>query len=129
MASACSSNAVRVSSLMPPASASSRQPVPPQRASNVNRMVCPVPLGMVDCADGVTGASPVRLQSRENDHREKPVGRVGRIHPRVEVKLVDANPGGVVPAGTPGDLLTRGYSVMLGYWNNDEATRKAIDAA
>src|SRR5262249_4173060 len=60
---------------------------------------------------------------------EKRVGTVGQIHPHVEVKIVEPNTGRVVPAGQPGELCTRGYSIMLGYWNNEEATRKAIDAA
>ncbi len=83
----------------------------------------------VEICYGMTETSPVSFQSRLNDPLEKRVATVGQIHPHVEVKLVDANTGRVVPAGTPGELLTRGYSVMLGYWNNDEATRKAIDAA
>jgi fatty-acyl-CoA synthase len=60
---------------------------------------------------------------------EKRVATVGQIHPHVEVKLVDAATGQVVPRGMPGELCTRGYSVMLGYWNNEEATTKAIDGA
>jgi fatty-acyl-CoA synthase len=51
------------------------------------------------------------------------------VHPHVEVKVVDPATGGVVPRGTSGELCTRGYGVMLGYWRNDEATRTAIDAA
>src|SRR5207244_9391082 len=54
---------------------------------------------------------------------------VGRIHPHVEIKIVDAASGEVVPRGERGELCTRGYSVMLGYWNNPEATSQAIDAA
>ncbi len=83
----------------------------------------------VEICYGMTETSPVSFQSRLNDPLEKRVATVGQIHPHVEVKLVDANTSRVVPAGTPGELLTRGYSVMLGYWNNDAATRKAIDAA
>ena len=54
---------------------------------------------------------------------------MGRVHPHVEVKIIDPASGAVVPRGTPGELCTRGYSVMLGYWNNPEATRQALDAA
>jgi fatty-acyl-CoA synthase len=54
---------------------------------------------------------------------------VGRIHPHVEIKIVDAASGDIVPRGQAGELCTRGYSVMLGYWNNSEATAEAIDAA
>ena len=54
---------------------------------------------------------------------------MGRVHPHVEVKIVDPATGRVVPRGTPGELCTRGYSVMLGYWDDPHATRQAIDAA
>jgi fatty-acyl-CoA synthase len=57
------------------------------------------------------------------------VSTVGRIHPHVEIKIVDPASSEVVPRGEPGELCTRGYSVMLGYWNNPEATSQAIDAA
>ena len=60
---------------------------------------------------------------------EKRVTTVGRVHPHVEVKVVDPDTGGIVPRGTPGEQCTRGYSVMLGYWDDEEATRAAIDAA
>jgi fatty-acyl-CoA synthase len=78
---------------------------------------------------GMTETSPVSTQSATDDPLEKRVGTVGRVHPHVEVKIVDAASGAVVPRGERGELCTRGYSVMLGYWNNDEATRTAIDAA
>jgi fatty-acyl-CoA synthase len=64
-----------------------------------------------------------------DDPLEKRVSTVGRVHPHVEIKIIDPETGRIVPHGTPGELCTRGYSVMLGYWNNDEATRDAIDAA
>jgi fatty-acyl-CoA synthase len=83
----------------------------------------------VEICYGMTETSPVSFQSRLNDPLEKRVSTVGQIHPHVEVKIVEATTGKVVPIGTPGELLTRGYSVMLGYWQNEEATRKAIDAA
>jgi fatty-acyl-CoA synthase len=57
------------------------------------------------------------------------VSTVGRIHPHVEIKIVDPTTGEIVPRREPGELCTRGYSVMLGYWNNPEATSEAIDAA
>ena len=78
---------------------------------------------------GMTETSPVSTQSALDDPLDKRVSTVGRVHPHVEVKIVDANTGAVVPRGTPGELCTRGYSVMLGYWNNPEATKTAIDAA
>jgi fatty-acyl-CoA synthase len=64
-----------------------------------------------------------------DDPLEKRVSTVGRIHPHVEVKVVDPDTGAVVPRGATGELCTRGYSVMLGYWDNEEATSAAIDAA
>jgi fatty-acyl-CoA synthase len=78
---------------------------------------------------GMTETSPVSTQSALDDPLDKRVGTVGRVHPHVEVKILDASTGAVVPRGTPGELCTRGYSVMLGYWNNPEATRTSIDAA
>jgi fatty-acyl-CoA synthase len=78
---------------------------------------------------GMTETSPVSTQSALDDPLDKRVSTVGRVHPHVEVKIVDAATGAVVPRGTPGELCTRAYSVMLGYWNNPEATRTSIDAA
>ena len=77
---------------------------------------------------GMTETSPVSTQTGLNDPLQKRVSTVGRVHPHVEIKIVDAATGGVVPRGTPGELCTRGYLVMLGYWNNEAATRQAIDA-
>jgi fatty-acyl-CoA synthase len=57
------------------------------------------------------------------------VGTVGKVYPHVEIKVVDPVSGEVVERGQPGEFCTRGYSVMLGYWNNEEATRQAIDSA
>src|ERR1700751_2138814 len=71
---------------------------------------------------------PGSFQRPTHDPLERRVSTVGRIHPHLEVKIVDAE-GRVVPPGTPGELLTRGYSVMLGYWDDAERTREAIDAA
>jgi fatty-acyl-CoA synthase len=78
---------------------------------------------------GMTETSPVSTQSSLDDPLDKRVSTVGRVHPHVEVKLVEPSSGAVVPRGTPGELCTRGYSVMLGYWDNPEATRTAIDPA
>ena len=86
-------------------------------------------MGEVDIAYGMTETSPVSFQSHLNDPLDKRTETVGQIHPHAEVKVVDATSGKVVPAGQPGELLTRGYCVMLGYWNNDEATHQAIDSA
>ena len=84
----------------------------------------------VEICYGMTETSPVSFQSHLDDPIEKRVATVGQIHPHVEVKIVDPATGAaVVPAGQPGELLTRGYSVMLGYWNNEQATHNAIDSA
>jgi fatty-acyl-CoA synthase len=78
---------------------------------------------------GMTETSPVSFQSRRDDPIERRVSTVGRVHPHVECKIVDPHSGAIVPRGTPGELCTRGYCVMLGYWENEVATRDAIDAA
>jgi fatty-acyl-CoA synthase len=78
---------------------------------------------------GMTETSPVSTQSRAFDPLDRRVSTVGRVHPHVELKVVDPASGAIVARGAPGELCTRGYSVMLGYWNNEEATRGAIDAA
>jgi fatty-acyl-CoA synthase len=77
---------------------------------------------------GMTETSPVSTQSETDDPLDKRVSTAGRVHPHVEIKVIDPETGAVLPRGMPGELCTRGYSVMLGYWNNDEATREAIDA-
>ncbi|MBB3188982.1 AMP-binding protein [Halomonas cerina] len=78
---------------------------------------------------GMTETSPVSFQTQTDAPLEKRVTTVGTIHPHLEVKLVSPETGAVVPRGETGELCTRGYSVMLGYWNNQEATDKAIDKA
>jgi fatty-acyl-CoA synthase len=77
---------------------------------------------------GMTETSPASFVSSTDDPLERRVSTVGRVMPHVEAKVVDAD-GRIVPRGTPGELLTRGYLVMLGYWNDKEKTREAIDAA
>lgn len=77
---------------------------------------------------GMTETSPVSTQTATDDPLEKRTGTVGRVHPHVEVKIVDEC-GRIVPRGVPGELCTRGYSVMLGYWNDPENSAAAIDAA
>ena len=83
----------------------------------------------VAIAYGMTETSPVSTQTRIGAPLAKQVGTVGQVHPHVQIKVVDPQTGQVVPVGERGELCTRGYSVMLGYWDNDEATRGAIDAA
>jgi fatty-acyl-CoA synthase len=77
---------------------------------------------------GMTETSPVSFQSSINDPVDRRVSTVGRVHPHQEVKIVDAN-GRIVPRGETGELLTRGYSVMRGYWGDEVRTREAIDSA
>jgi fatty-acyl-CoA synthase len=78
---------------------------------------------------GMTETSPVSTQSTTDEPLERRVSTVGRVHPHVEIKVVDPATGAVVPRGVAGELCSRGYIVMRGYWNNDEATRQAIDPA
>jgi fatty-acyl-CoA synthase len=77
---------------------------------------------------GMTETSPVSTQTAPGDPIDRRVGTVGRAHPHVEVKIVDPETGRAVPRGTPGEQCTRGYSVMLGYWDDPAATAAAIDA-
>jgi fatty-acyl-CoA synthase len=83
----------------------------------------------VEICYGMTETSPVSTQTRIDAPLDKRVSTVGVIHPHLEIKIVDPNTGQVVPVGQPGELCTRGYSVMLGYWNNPEETAEAIDQA
>jgi len=78
---------------------------------------------------GMTETSPVSTQTQTDDPLERRVGTVGRVGPHVEVKVVDPATGETVERGTPGELCTRGYSVMLGYWDEPEKTADAIDRA
>ena len=82
----------------------------------------------VTIAYGMTETSPVSFQSGTDDSLDRRVSTVGRVQPHLEVKVVDAD-GRIVPRGEPGELCTRGYSVMLGYWDDDERTAEAIDRA
>ncbi|TVT55672.1 AMP-binding protein [Amycolatopsis rhizosphaerae] len=78
---------------------------------------------------GMTETSPVSTQTRADDSIERRVSTVGRVGPHLEVKIVDPETGLTVPRGTAGELCTRGYSVMLGYWEEPDKTAQAIDAA
>jgi fatty-acyl-CoA synthase len=81
----------------------------------------------MEIAYGMTETSPVSTQTRKGTPLEKQVSTVGQIHPHLEVKIIDPETGLTVTREMPGELCTRGYSVMLSYWNNEEATQKAID--
>ncbi|MDG2538398.1 AMP-binding protein [Dyella jiangningensis] len=94
----------------------------------MRRVVGEMHMSEVTIAYGMTETSPVSFQTTLDDPLERRVDSVGRIHPHLEVKLVDEQ-GRIVPRGTTGELCTRGYSVMLGYWDDDARTREAIDEA
>ena len=83
----------------------------------------------VQVAYGMTETSPVSTQTKIGTSLEKQVSTVGQVHPHLEVKIIDQVSGQVVPIGATGELCTRGYSVMLGYWNNEAQTSSSIDAA
>ncbi|MGH2478688.1 MAG: AMP-binding protein, partial [Ktedonobacteraceae bacterium] len=83
----------------------------------------------VEICYGMTETSPVSTQTRIDSPLDKRVSTVGLICPHLEIKIVDPATSKVVPVGQPGELCTRGYSIMLGYWNNVEATSQAIDSA
>jgi fatty-acyl-CoA synthase len=88
-------------------------------------------MGMTEVAIcyGMTETSPVSTQTRADDSIERRVSTVGTVAPHLEIKIVDQETGLTVPRGTPGELCTRGYSVMLGYWEQPDKTAEAIDAA
>jgi len=94
----------------------------------MRKVISKMNMTQVTIAYGMTETSPVSFQSATNDPLEKRVATVGRIHPHVQVKIVNEK-GHVVPRGTSGELCTRGYSVMLGYWGEDDKTKKDIDRA
>jgi len=94
----------------------------------MNRVFDEMNMHEVTIAYGMTETSPVSFQSDTDDAMDKRVSTVGSVHPHVEVKIVDED-GRVVSRGEKGELCTRGYSVMLGYWNDEEKTRESIDAA
>jgi fatty-acyl-CoA synthase len=78
---------------------------------------------------GMTETSPVSTQTRRDDSLDRRVSTVGQVGPHLEVKIVDPETGYTVPRGEPGELCTRGYSVMLGYWNQPDKTAESIDKA
>jgi fatty-acyl-CoA synthase len=94
----------------------------------MRRVIAEMHMPQVTIAYGMTETSPVSFQSQPDDPLELRVSTVGRVHPHVQVKIIDAE-GRVVPRGTAGELLTRGYNVMRGYWDDAVRTRDAIDSA
>ncbi len=93
----------------------------------MRRVVSQMHMPELTTAYGMTETSPVSFQSQPDDTLERRVGTVGRVHPYVQVKIIDTE-GRITPRGTAGELLTRGYSVMRGYWGDEERTREVIDA-
>ncbi len=100
----------------------------PCPAEVMSRVIERMHLSEITIAYGMTETSPVSFQSSTDDPVPLRVATIGRVHPHLEVKIVDAD-GRIVPRGVKGELLTRGYSVMLGYWGDEEKTRETIDAA
>ncbi|HEY0064706.1 MAG TPA: AMP-binding protein [Telluria sp.] len=100
----------------------------PCPAEVMARVIEKMHLAEITIAYGMTETSPVSFQSSVDDPVPLRVSTIGRVHPHLEVKIVDGT-GNIVPRGVKGELLTRGYSVMLGYWGDDEKTREAIDRA
>ncbi len=94
----------------------------------MKRCVAEMNMRDVTIAYGMTETSPVSMQTGAEDPLERRVASVGRVHPHIEAKIVDAE-GRIVPRGVTGEFCTRGYSVMLGYWDDPARTAEAIDAA
>lgn len=94
----------------------------------MNRVIEQMHMAEITIAYGMTETSPASFQSSTDDPTELRVSTVGRIHPHLEVKIVDGSDR-IVPRGEKGEVLTRGYSVMLGYWGDEEKTREVIDSA
>ncbi|MHB1874075.1 MAG: AMP-binding protein [Streptosporangiaceae bacterium] len=95
----------------------------------MKRVVSEMNMTEVTICYGMTETSPVSAQTTPDDDMERRVATVGRVHPHVEVKIVDPETGRVLPRGEAGEMCTRGYSVMLGYWHEPEKTAEVIDAA
>jgi fatty-acyl-CoA synthase len=94
----------------------------------MKRCVNDMHMAEVSIAYGMTETSPVSCQTRADDDLDRRTATIGRVHPHVEVKIVDPATGETVERGRPGELCTRGYSVMIGYWDDPEKTAEAIDA-
>jgi fatty-acyl-CoA synthase len=94
----------------------------------MKRVIAEMNMDEVTICYGMTETSPVSTQTRTDDDLERRVSTVGTVHPHVEVKIVDPTTGATVEYGTPGEFCTRGYSVMLGYWDDPVRTAEAVDA-
>jgi fatty-acyl-CoA synthase len=94
----------------------------------MRRVVDDMHMSEVTIAYGMTETSPVSCQSTTETPLDMRVGTVGRVHPHLAIKLVDPSTGKTVSVGETGEFCTKGYSVMNGYWGDEERTREAIDA-
>jgi fatty-acyl-CoA synthase len=95
----------------------------------IKRVQAEMHMGEVGIAYGMTETSPVSTQTRADDDVERRTATVGRVMPHVEIKIVDPATGRTVRVGEPGEICTRGYSVMLGYWDEPDKTAEVIDRA
>jgi fatty-acyl-CoA synthase len=93
----------------------------------MKRCIADMHMAEVGIAYGMTETSPVSTQTRADDDLERRTSTIGRVHPHVEVKIIDPVSGETLPRDEPGELCTRGYSVMLGYWDQPDKTAEAID--
>jgi fatty-acyl-CoA synthase len=93
----------------------------------MKRCISDMHMEEVSIAYGMTETSPVSTQTRPDDDLDRRTATIGAVHPHVEIKVIDPTTRKTVERGEPGELCTRGYSVMLGYWNDDEKTAEAID--
>jgi fatty-acyl-CoA synthase len=94
----------------------------------MKRCISDMHMEEVSIAYGMTETSPVSCQTRRDDDLDRRTTSIGRAAPHIEIKIVDPVTGETVARGVPGEFCTRGYSVMLGYWEDEEKTREAIDA-
>lgn len=99
----------------------------PCPAEVMKRVMSEMHMAEVSICYGMTETSPVSTQTRRDDDLEHRTETVGRVLPHIEVKVVDPSSGVTLPRGTPGELCTRGYSVMLGYWDEPQRTAEAVD--
>jgi fatty-acyl-CoA synthase len=94
----------------------------------MKRCVADMHMAEVGIAYGMTETSPVSTQTRVDDDLDRRTSTIGRVHPHVEIKVIDPVTGETLPRGQPGEFCTRGYSVMRGYWEQPDKTAESIDA-
>lgn len=99
-------------------------PCPPELMKQINSLLH---MSEVEIACGLTEVSPINTQTTIDAPFEKRIGTVGQVHPHVEIKIIDTKTNKIVPINTMGEICTRGYSVMLGYWNDEQKTKETID--